>query len=135
MFVECAYGFGANVATGFDETVGVVERLLEEHGFKIYTRLNIQDIVAESRCPTFGRYVIFGACNPQFARDLFSADPNIGLLMPCNVVIYERVEGGCAVMIKDPARNMDLINNPLAIQASIAVKEHMEQIAETLAGP
>ena len=72
----------------------------------------------------FGRYVILGACNPQFAKDLFNADVNIGLLIPCNIVVYERPEGGCKVMVKDPARIMDLIDSPYTIQTAIEIKRN-----------
>jgi uncharacterized protein (DUF302 family) len=132
MSTECSYGFGCNVASGFEETIEKVELLLKEKGFQVYTRLNLHEIVGNATHDKFGRYIIIGACNPEFARQLFNADPNIGLLMPCNIVIYELHSGGSKVMIKDPIRIMDMISSPIAIETSINVKCLMEEIVEEL---
>ena len=132
MSSKCNYGFGANVSIGFEEAVVKVERLLAMHGFKIYTHLNLQEIVGDSLQDKLGRYVILGACNPEFAKEFFVADPDIGLQIPCNIIIYERQGGRCRIMIKDPARIMDLIRNPIAIQAAIKVKDQMEQVIDDL---
>ena len=132
MPVDCSYGFGCEVGFGFDEAIEKVQQLLKEKGFQIYTRLNLHEIVGDAEHDKFGRYIIIGACNAEFARQLFNADPNIGLLMPCNIVIYELPSGGCKVMIKDPARVMDMISSPIAIETSINVKCLMEEIIEEL---
>ncbi len=132
MSTECKYGFGCRVDLSFDRAVERVERLLVQKGFKVYTRLNLHEIIENETSEKFDRYIIIGACNPDVAQKLFEADPNIGLLMPCNVVIYELRTGGCKVMIKDPARIMDMISNPIAIEASINVKVLMEEIIEEL---
>lgn len=133
MAKECSYGFGTDVFTDFAQTLADVERLLADQGFTIHTRLDVEEILSGVKHEQFGRYVILGACNPQFAKDLFNSDVNIGLLIPCNIVVYEHREGGCRVMIKDPARIMDLIDNPYTIQAAIEVKEKLELVVEELA--
>jgi len=130
MAQKCLYGFGKNVSLDFDSAVARAEHLLLKHGFQVYTRLMVQDIVGSKLSSVFGRYIILGACNPAFAEELFQADPDIGLMIPCNFVIYELPEDGCRVMIKDPARMMDLIQKPMAIQASMGIKEQMEQIID-----
>lgn len=132
MPTDCSYGFGCDVDFGFDETIEKVQQLLEEKGFQIYTQLNLHEIVGDSCKNKFDRYIIIGACNPEFAKQLFMADPNIGLLMPCNIVIYEVPAGGCRVMVKDPALIMDVIKSPHAIETSINVKCLMEELVEEL---
>jgi uncharacterized protein (DUF302 family) len=107
-----------------------LEEILSRRGFNISTRLRMDDVLKDRVNDSFGRYIIWGACNPEYAKALFTADPNIGLMMPCNVIIYELPEGGCKVMIKDPALVMDLIDKPLAIEASIEVKQQMEEVIE-----
>ncbi len=128
----CRYGFGTRVPLGFDLTVNKVEEMLTLRGFTITNRLRMDDVLNVELSEFFGRYLIFGACNPQFARPLFNADPNIGLMMPSNLIIYELQEGGCKVMINDPARVMDLIDSPLAIEASMKINEQLEEIIEEL---
>lgn len=128
----CSYGFGCSVELDFDQATSKVQKLLADKGFQIYTRLNLHEILTETTHDKFGRYVILGACNPEFATQLFNADPNIGLLMPCNIVIYELKTGGCKIMVKDPARIMDMISNPVAIETSINVKCLLEELIEEL---
>lgn len=132
MATDCSYGFGCDVVTTFEETIEKVEQLLQEKGFQIYTRLRLHEIIERTEKDKFGRYIILGACNPEFAQQLFNADPNIGLLMPCNIVIYELHSGGCKVMVKDPARVMDMISSPVAIETSINVKCLLEEMVEEL---
>ena len=132
MPTDCSYGFGCDVDFGFEEALEKVQLLLEEKGFQIYTRLNLHDIVGSGGHDKFGRYIIIGACNPAFAQQLFTADPNIGLLMPCNIIIYENQIAGCRIMIKDPVHIMDMITSPAAIETSINVKSLMEEIIEEL---
>ncbi len=132
MSINCQYGFGCSVDFSFEGTLEKLEQLLDERGFSIHTQLRLHDIVENNANCSFGRYVILGACNPEFAQQLFKADPNIGLLMPCNIVVYELQSGGCRVMVKDPVRIMDMISSPVAIEASIHVKALLEEIIEEL---
>ena len=128
----CRYGFGTEVTLGFDAAVEKVEALLNTHGFRVWTRLNVDEVMCSDMSDAFGRYVILGACNPDFAKMIFKADPNIGLLMPCNIIVYELPTGGCKVMIKDPLRIMDVLDVPEAIEAAINIKAQMEEIIEEL---
>ena len=132
MSVNCNYGFGCSVAFSFEGTLEKIEQLLDERGFRVHTQLKLHDIVENDTNCSFGRYIILGACNPKYAQQLFMSDPNIGLLMPCNIVVYELQSGGCRVMIKDPARIMDMISSPVAIEASIQIKELLEEVVEAL---
>ena len=89
MSQDCRYGFGKEIPAEFEEALSKVEALLHKHGFQIYTRLNLKDIIGESKIDNLGKYTILGACNVEFAKELFSADPDIGMLMPCNIIVYE----------------------------------------------
>jgi len=126
------YGFGVKVAFGFDLVIEKIELFLDRRGFKVTTRLRMDDVLNYQLTASFGRYIILGVCNPEFARALFDADPNIGLLMPCNLIVYELENGGCQVMVKDPARIMDLMDDPVAIEAAIKIKEELEGVVEEL---
>ena len=129
---NCLYGFGTEIALSFDDCLSRVETLLNNHGFRVFTRLELKDIVDGEKISELGHYVILGACNAEFAKELFTADPDIGMLMPCNIIVYEPGNGTCRVMVKDPVRIMDLIKNPVAIQAAMKVKDKMEEIVEAL---
>lgn len=132
MSKDCRYGFGTEIPVEFEDALSRVEALLQKHGFQIYTRLNLKDIMGDSKIDNLDKYMILGACNVEFAKELFSADPDIGMLMPCNIVIYELNTGKSRIMIKDPLRVMDLISHPVAVEAAMKVKEQMEEIIDEL---
>ena len=129
---NCTYGFGTDLALSFDDSLSRVETLLNNHGFRVLTRLALKDIVEGEDINDLGNYVILGACNAEFAKELFAADSDIGMLMPCNIIVYEPGNGMCRIMVKDPVHIMDLIKNPIAIQAAMKVKDQMEEIIEEL---
>jgi uncharacterized protein (DUF302 family) len=128
----CKYGFGTEIPLRFEEAIDKMEALLQKRGFKVHTKLNLKDIVEGAAIGSLGQYVILGACNAEFARELFSADPDIGMLMPCNIIVYELNREKSRIMVKDPLRIMDLIDNPLAISAAMKVHKQMEEIIDEL---
>lgn len=132
MSVDCRYGIGKEVDLPYDDTVKRVEALVVEHGFGIFSRINLADVFGADESLPFTRYQIIGACRPDFARHAFAADPNIGLLLPCNIIVVEDLEGNVRVLAKDPLHVMDLLNVPVAIEATMLLKDQLEQIIDEL---
>ncbi len=131
MEYPCRYGIGKKVALDFNQTVSKVVAMLEAKGFRIQFRVDMQEFLSREACVDARPYVILGACKPELARRAFAADPNIGLLLPCRVVVYEE-EGGSRVMAMDPAWLMDLVRAPEVVEVAIAVKEEVEDLVERL---
>ena len=127
---DCNYGFGKKSSDSFHEVLIRVEKLLNKHGFGVYSRIDMADVLGKDEKLTFKRYLILGACRPDFAREAFAADPNIGLLLPCNIIVYESLDGEVSVMVKDPVHMMDLLNVPGAVEAAIKVKCELEELVE-----
>lgn len=132
MTENCRYGFGHQVALGFDEAIERVEELLKKHAFGIYSRIDMAEVFGSEQDLPFSRYLIIGACRPDFAARAFRADQNIGLLLPCNIIVYEELSGQVTVMAKDPVHMMDLLNVADAIEAAIKVKDQLEQLIDEL---
>ena len=132
MSKECTYGFGKIVALPFDDTVARVTELLKQHGFHILSRIDLQNTLQTCLGIDFRQYRILGACKSEFAYQAFSADQNIGLLLPCNVIVYETDEGQVRVMAMDPLHVMELINHPEAIEVTMALKKELEAVMEEI---
>jgi uncharacterized protein (DUF302 family) len=120
---ETRYGFGTTLqGVGFDDAVQRVTDALKEEGFGVLTEIDVQATLRKKLDADFRRYVILGACNPQLAQRALDADSQIGLLLPCNVVIQEAGAGDVAVSIADPQAMFMLADRsdvaPVATEAS-----------------
>jgi uncharacterized protein (DUF302 family) len=110
---SCAYGFARHLQHAtFEEALERVTSALKREGFGILTQIDVKDTLKKKLDVDFRRYVILGACNPPLAHKALSAEPQIGLLLPCNVVVQEASEGGVTISIADPRAMFSLVNNP-----------------------
>jgi uncharacterized protein (DUF302 family) len=96
----------------FDEALEHVIGALKTEGFGVLTRIDIQDTFKKKLDVDFRRYVILGACNPSLSYRALTTDAQIGLLLPCNVVVQEAPDGGVVVSIADPHTMFSLVGNP-----------------------
>lgn len=100
---EHSYSFGAIIDRPFEETVEAVRAELAKEGFGILTEIDVAATLKEKLDVDFRRYVILGACNPALAFQALTTDIETGLLLPCNIVVYDTDEPGrTAVSIMDP---------------------------------
>jgi uncharacterized protein (DUF302 family) len=110
---SCPYGFERHFARAtFDEALEKVTAALKREGFGVLTQIDVKETLKKKLDVDFRRYVILGACNPPLAHKALSAEAQIGLLLPCNVVVQEASEGGVTVSIADPRAMFSLVNNP-----------------------
>ena len=128
----CPYGFGKTVALDYARALDKLLGLFQERGFSILFQVDMQEALREETGAGFRRYMIIGACPPAFARRAFNADCNIGLLLPCNVVVYEEEGGRSTVMAMDPAYLMDMVRVPEAIEVAIEIREEFEALIERM---
>jgi len=106
-----AYGFKRTVALPFEQTVEKTHGALKAAGFGVLTEIDMKSKLKEKLDKDFRNYVILGACNPGFAFEALEKDLDIGLLLPCNVVVYED-SGGTVVTAIDPERAMSVADIP-----------------------
>ena len=118
--------------TGFDAALERVTELLMEEGFGVLTEIDVKATLKKKLDVDFRRYVILGACNPQLAHRALEAEPDIGVLLPCNVVVAERDGGGSVVSAMDPVAAFRLISNPDVQPVADDVRQRLERVLNRL---
>jgi uncharacterized protein (DUF302 family) len=106
------YYIEKEVAYGFDEAVEKTVEALKTEGFGVLTEIDVRATLKKKLDKDFRQYKILGACNPPLAYESLSAEPWIGLLLPCNVVVQETLDGKVAVAAVNPLVAMQGVQNP-----------------------
>ncbi len=109
--MENRYGFGKTVAMSFDEAIAKATAELQKEGFGIMTEIDVAATLKKKLGHDMPPYRILGACNPPFALRALTAEPTVGLLMPCNVVVRQDGEGRVHVEFMDPGMMGQMTDN------------------------
>jgi uncharacterized protein (DUF302 family) len=128
------YGFNIQVKGGFDDAVKRVTEALKTEGFGVLTDIDVQATMKAKLGIDGKPYRILGACNPPLAHKAISADPDIGLLLPCNVVVREDAQGKIIVGFMDPIAVLKLTDNPGISDIAKDVRARLERVRDQLKG-
>jgi uncharacterized protein (DUF302 family) len=126
------YSFSTTVDTGFDETITRVTEALKDEGFGVLSDIDVAGTLNAKLGVQHPPYRILGACNPQYAHQALSAEPDIGLLLPCNVVVRAEADGRTSVLFMDPAAVLELVDNPKVPALAAEVRERLDRVATAL---
>uniref|UniRef100_A0A831TF96 DUF302 domain-containing protein n=1 Tax=Thermorudis peleae TaxID=1382356 RepID=A0A831TF96_9BACT len=126
------YGFGTTLDLPFDRAVERVKEALKVEGFGVLTEIDVQRTLREKLGQEMERYLILGACNPQLAHQALDREREIGLLLPCNVVV-RGVEGGTWVGIADPQALLSVTGNPALDELAAEAKARLQRALDSLA--
>lgn len=113
------YGFGTQLDLPFDQAVERVTEALKAEGFGVLTTIDVRKTLKDKIDVDFEPYVILGACNPKLAHRALTAEHELGLLLPCNVIVHEH-NGGSAVSIVDPAQMLGVVGDNAELNAVAA---------------
>jgi uncharacterized protein (DUF302 family) len=131
---DAGYGIVRHVRADYEEAVRLTRDALKEHGFGVLTEIDVKKTLKEKLDQEFRPYIILGACNPPLAYKALTAETDIGLLLPCNVVVYEEAPGRSVVEAVSPMAALGIVENEalmeVAEQATASLEAAMEAVAQ-----
>lgn len=125
-------GAGVVMALPFDEAMARAKAALKAEGFGVLTEIDVRETMKQKLNVDFRHYVILGACNPPLAHAALSADLEVGLLLPCNVVVYDAGEGRTAVRIANPQAMSLMLDDPAFVPIAAQAKEKLDRVLAAL---
>ena len=125
------YGFSRTVAHSYDQAIARVTEELKKEGFGVLTTIDVQETLKKKLGVEFTKYIILGACNPQFAHRALQTEEEIGLLLPCNVIVYER-RGETVVAAFDPMVMSVVLDNPEMKPIAQEIGERLKRVMAAL---
>lgn len=123
-----AYGFGKTVALSYEQALEKVTAELQKEGFGVLTEIDVKATMKKKLDHDMPPYKILGACNPPFARRALEAEPTIGLLLPCNVVVRQDDAGAVHVEFMDPDAMQKLSASPALAKVAAEVRERLMRV-------
>ena len=126
------YSFRTQVSTDFETTVARVTSALQTEGFGVLTEIDVKEVMKNKLDIDRRPYRILGACNPVLANQAISAEPDIGLLLPCNLVVREEEDGKVTVAFMDPVAVLDLVRDDRISTLAKEVRSRLERVRAAL---
>ncbi len=131
---DSRYGIGVEVKGEFDAIVARTTEALKAEGFGILTTIDVAQTLKQKLNVDFRRYVILGACNPPLSHRALQAEIEIGLLLPCNVIVYDRGEGTMGVSAMAPVPAMGIVGNPALAGVAAEADARLRRALAAIAG-
>ena len=126
------YGMSKITLLAFENAVEAITAALKEQGFGVLTEIDVRATLKKKLDVDFRPYVILGACNPPLAHKALQTEPELGLLLPCNVIVYDNGDGTSTVSIIDPLQMLGVVDNPeldpIAQQANVRLRSTLDSI-------
>jgi len=125
------YGIGRDLDLPFQEVLGRTREALKDEGFGVITEIDVQKTMKEKLGVDGRPHVILGACNPRYAHEALSVEDDLGLLLPCNVVVYEKGEGSRVAVINAGAM-MGMVGNDRLAPIAVEIQARLDRVLASL---
>ncbi len=122
------YGFVRHVELSFNEALEKVIAELQKEGFGVLTEIDVKATLRKKLDVDFTEYRILGACNPTFAHQALLAEEQIGLLLPCNVIVYVNSNQETVIAAINPAASMQAVDNPQLMEIASVIEEKIIRV-------
>jgi len=126
------YAFSALLDTSYEDAVSRVTDALKEEGFGVLTEIDVKSTLKKKLDVDFRKYVILGACNPPYAHRTLQADLDVGLLLPCNVIVYETNEKKAYVSAFNPVSALEVIKSEELRKIAKEVSEKLKRVIDRI---
>ncbi len=126
------YGFSINLNENFEDVIARATEALKVEGFGVLTEIDVKATLKAKIDVDRLPYTILGACNPKLAHQALQADPDIGLLLPCNVVVRQEADDSVTVAFMDPAAVLGLVDQPGVEELAAQVRGKLERVRDAL---
>ena len=127
-----AFGIRKTLDLGFDEALARIPEALKAEGFRVLTEIDVQATLKKKLDVDFRRYRILGACNPPFAHRALQHSLDVGMLMPCNVIVYETDDRKTVVSAVDPMQTMAAQGDPALRPLAAEVLQKLRRVIDSL---
>jgi len=127
-----SFGIQKTLDAGFDDVLAKVPEALKAEGFGVLTEIDVQGTLKKKLDVDFRRYRILGACNPPFAHKALEHSLDVGMLMPCNVIVYETDDGQTRVSAVDPMQTMAAHGDAEMQPLAEAVQQKLQRVIDSL---
>lgn len=124
-------GFQSKLNLSYEKTLEKVTEALKAEGFGVLTSIDVKDTMKKKLDVDFRKYTILGVCNPPLAHQSLTARPDVGLLLPCNVIVYEEA-GGTVVNIIDPLSMTSFIQDPALDSVADEAAARLKRVAASI---
>ena len=125
------YGISIRLRIPYEQAVEAATEALKAEGFGVLTEIDVKATLKKKLDADFRKYVILGACNPPLAHNALNAELGIGLMLPCNVIVYEEGDGSVVSAI-DPVAAMGIVNNPELKPIAEQVRAKLKRVIGSL---
>jgi len=126
-----SYGHSKKVKISYDEAIIKIKESLKKEGFGVITEIDVRDNLKQKLNVDYENYIILGACNPSLAYKALQCEKEIGLLLPCNVIVYS-TNGETVISLINPIEAMKVVDNPKLKDIAILVDKKLKKVMRGL---